>query len=101
MGPGQAAGRDQGIGLRSVFPVEPVLAPWIIIVGTRGLIFVSIIVLVAKGAMISAVFSATLETVLVGTLVLVRQLLMVPVVGTITVVVIVVSKRGNDRCAQH
>ena len=101
MGPGQAAGRDQGLGLRSVFPVEPILAPRGIIVVTTGLIFVSIIVLIAKVAMISPVFSATLETVLVSTLMLVRQLLMVPVVGTITVVVIVVSKCGDDRCAQH
>ena len=84
----------------SIFPVEPVLAPWVIIVVTRGLISVSIIVLVAKGAMVSAVFSATLETFIVSALVLVRQLVMVPVVRTVTtVVVIVVSKRGNDRCA--
>ena len=95
-------GRDQGIRLGSVFPVEPVLAPWVIIVVTRGSIFVSIIVLVAKVAMISAVFTATLETFIVSALVLVRQLVMVSVVRTVTtVVVIVVSKRGNDRCAQH
>jgi hypothetical protein len=62
---------------------------------------VSILVLVAKVAMISAVFTATLETFIVSALVLIRQLVMVSVVRTVTVVVIVVSKRGNDRCAQH
>ena len=60
-----------------------------------------IIELISKGAMISAVFTATLETIIVRTLVLVRQLVMVPIVRTRTVVVIVVCKRGNDRYAQH
>lgn len=99
--PGQAMGRDQGLRFSSVFPVEPVLAPWVIIVVSWGSIAVSVIVLIAKVAMISAVLSTTLETFVVSTLVLVRQLVMVPVVRTITivVVVVVVSKRGNDRCA--
>ena len=101
IGPWSGSERDQGKRFRSVFSVEPVLAPWVIIVVTRGLISVCIIVSIAEIAMISAVFSATLKTFIVSTRVLVRQLVMIPVVRTITVVFIVVSERGNDRCAQH
>ena len=50
--------------------------------------------LIAKRSMIGAVFSATLKTFLVGTFMLVRQLVMVPVVRAVTVVIIIVCQRG-------
>ena len=61
----------------------------------------SIIMLVAKVAMIGAMFGTTPETFIVSTFMLVRQLLVVPIMRTITVILIIVRKCGDDRCAQQ
>lgn len=61
----------------------------------------SIVVLIAKVPMIGAVFSATLKTFIMGTVVLVRQLIVVPVMRAVTVVFVAVSKCGHDRCTQQ
>ena len=87
--------------LESVFPIEPILAPWVIVVVARGLISVSIVVLIALIPMIGAVFTATLETFIVGAIVLVRQPVVVPVVRAVTAVFIIMSKCGYDGCTQQ
>ncbi len=46
-------------------------------------------------------FSATLETFIVGAFVLIRQSVVLLVVRSIPVVFVVVGKRGDDRCTQH
>jgi hypothetical protein len=51
--------------------------------------------------MIGAVFSAALETFLVGTFVLVGQLVVVPVMRAVTVVIIIMSKGGYNGYTQH
>jgi hypothetical protein len=105
--------RDQGKA-SSIFPVEPVLT-------TRGIIM-SIIVPVAKVAMVGTVFSATLETFVVSPRVLVWQPAMIPLVRiafiavrmryavlmqklihcTSSVILIVIMSEGrNDGGTQH
>ena len=61
----------------------------------------SIVMLIAKGPMIGAVFSATLKTFIMGTFVLARQLFVVPVVRAVTVVFIIVRESWDDRRTQH
>jgi hypothetical protein len=51
---------------------------------------------VPKGAMIGTVLGTTIKTVLVGTFMRVRQLVMEPIVRAITVVFIIVGK-----CRHH
>jgi hypothetical protein len=51
---------------------------------------------VPKGAMVGPVLTTTIKAVLVGAFVRVRQLVVEPIVGVITVVFIIVSK-----CGQH
>jgi hypothetical protein len=62
---------------------------------------VSLAMNVPKGAMIGPVFATTIKSVLVGALVRVRQLVVEPIVGVVTVVVIIVSKRGYHGYTQH
>jgi hypothetical protein len=50
---------------------------------------------VPKGAMIGTVLGTTIKTVLVGTFMRVRQLVMEPIVRAITVVFIIVGKRWH------
>ncbi len=56
---------------------------------------------VPKRTMIGAVFGAAIKAVLVSTLVRVRQLVVEPIVSAVTVVIIIVSKRGHHGHAQH
>src|SRR5437879_2963410 len=87
-----------------VLPVKAVLAPRIIVVVVpiaRALIPMSFVVLIAEKPMIGAVFSAALETFLVGTFVLVGQLVVVPVMRAVTVVIIIMSKGGYNGYTQH
>ncbi len=87
-----------------VLPVKAVLAPRIIVVVVpiaRALISMSFVVLIAEEPMIGAVFSAALETFLVGTFVLVGQLVVVPVMRAVTVVIIIMSKGGYNGYTQH
>src|SRR5713226_74659 len=80
------------------------LAPRIIVVVVpiaRALIPMSFVVLIAEEPMIGAVFSAALETFLVGTFVLVGQLVVVPVMRAVTVVIIIMSKGGYNGYTQH
>jgi hypothetical protein len=87
-----------------VLPVKAVLALWIIVVVVpiaRALISMSFVVLIAEEPMIGAVFSAALETFLVGTFVLVGQLVVVPVMRDVTVVIIIMSKGGYNGYTQH
>src|SRR5260370_13417019 len=87
-----------------VLPVKAVLAPRIIVVVVpiaRALIPMSFVVLIAEEPMIGAVFSAALETFLVGTFVLVGQLVVVPVMRAVTVLIIIMSKDGDTRYTQH
>src|SRR5258708_7735396 len=50
---------------------------------------------VPQGTMIGTVLRAAIKAVLVGTLVRVRQLVVEPIVSAITVIFIIVSKRGH------
>jgi len=70
-----------------------------IIIASR--ISVSLAMNVPKGAMVGPVFATTIKSVLVGALVRVRQLVVEPIVGVVTVVVIIVSKRGYHGYNQH
>jgi hypothetical protein len=54
---------------------------------------------VPQGTMIGTVLTTTIKTVLVGTFVRVRQLVVEPIVRIITVVFIIVSKCGHDGSA--
>ena len=86
-----------------VLPIKAVLAPWIIIVVVliaRALIPMSFIVLISEEPIIGAVFCAALKTFFVGTFVLVRQLVVVPVMRAVTVVFIIMSKRGDHGYTQ-
>jgi hypothetical protein len=65
------------------------MRPRIIVVSR---ISVSLAMKVPKGAMIGPVLTTTIEAVLVGALVRVRQLVVEPIVRAITVVFIIVSK---------
>jgi hypothetical protein len=56
---------------------------------------------VPKGTMIGTVLTATIKTVLVGTFVRVRQLVVEPTVRVITVVFIIVSKCRHHGYTQH
>jgi hypothetical protein len=56
---------------------------------------------VPKGTMIGTVLTATIKTVLVGTFVRVRQSVVEPIVGVITVVFIIVSKCRHHGYTQH
>jgi hypothetical protein len=56
---------------------------------------------VAQRTMIGTVLTATIETVLVGTFVRVRQLIVETIVRVITVVFIIVSQCGDHRYAQQ
>jgi len=56
---------------------------------------------VPKGAMIGSVLITTIKAVLVGTFVRVRQLVVEPVVRVITVVFIIVRKRGHHGHTQQ
>jgi len=56
---------------------------------------------VAKGTMIGPVLATTIEAVLVGALVRVRQLVVEPIVRAITVVFIIVSKCRHQGCTQQ
>src|SRR6266852_4285795 len=101
-----AAGRPavQGGVRELVLAVKAVLAPRIIVVVVpiaRALIPMSFVVLIAEEPMIGAVFSAALETFLVGTFVLVGQLVVVPVMRAVTVVIIIMSKGGYNGYTQH
>jgi len=56
---------------------------------------------VPKGTMIGTMLTTTIKTVLVGTFVRVRQLVVEPIVRVITVVFIIVSKCGHHGYAQQ
>ncbi len=56
---------------------------------------------VPQGTMIGTVLRAAIKAVLVGTLVRVRQLVVEPIVSAITVIFIIVSKRGHYGHTQH
>jgi len=56
---------------------------------------------VPKGTMIGTVLTTTVKTVLVGTFVRVRQLVVEPIVSVITVVFIIVSKCRHHGYAQQ
>jgi hypothetical protein len=56
---------------------------------------------VPQGSVIGTVLATTIKTVLVGTFVRVRQLVVEPIVRIITVVFIVVSKCGHHGYNQH
>ncbi len=56
---------------------------------------------VPKGAMIGTVLAATIKTIFVGAFVRVRQFVVEPIVRAITVIFIIVSKRGYHGYAQH
>jgi hypothetical protein len=62
---------------------------------------VSLVVKVPKGAMIGTVLGTTIKTVLVGTFMRVRQLVMEPIVRAITVVFIIVGKCWHHGHAQY
>ena len=55
-------------------------------------ISIGIVMKIPKGAMIGAVFATTVKTVLVGTFVRVRQLVVEPIVRVIAVVFVIVSQ---------
>ncbi len=56
---------------------------------------------VAKGTMIGTVLATTIETILVGTFVRVRQFVVESIVSAITVVFIIVSKCGHHGYTQY
>jgi hypothetical protein len=56
---------------------------------------------VPKRAMIGTVLPTTIKTVLVGTFVRVRQLVVEPIVRVVTVVFIIVSKCGHHGYTQQ
>jgi hypothetical protein len=56
---------------------------------------------VPKSTMIGTVLIATIKTVLMGTSVRVRQSVVKPIVGVVTVVLIIVSKCGYHGYTQH
>jgi len=56
---------------------------------------------VPKGTMIGTVLTTTIKTVLMGTFVRARQLVVELIVRAITVVFIIVSKCGNHGCTQQ
>jgi hypothetical protein len=56
---------------------------------------------VPKSTMIGTVLIATIKTVLMGTSVRVRQSVVKPIVGVVTVVLIIVSKCGDHGYTQH
>jgi hypothetical protein len=56
---------------------------------------------VPKGTMIGAVLTATIKAVLVRTFVRVRQLVVEPIVGVLTVVLIIVSNCRYHGYTQH
>jgi hypothetical protein len=56
---------------------------------------------VPKGTMIGTVLTTTIKTVLVGTFVRIRQLVVEPFVRIITVVFIIVSKCGHHGYTQQ
>ena len=62
-----------------------------------GLISVGLAMNIPKGTMIGTVFTTAVKAVLVGTFVRIRQLVVEPIVRIITVVFIIVSKRGHHR----
>ena len=56
---------------------------------------------IPKGTMIGTVLTTTIKTVLVGTFVRVRQLVVEPIVRAVTVVFIIVSKCGHHGYTQQ
>ncbi|SIO40541.1 hypothetical protein SAMN05443247_04926 [Bradyrhizobium erythrophlei] len=60
-----------------------------------------IVMKIPKGAMIGTVLTTTVETVLVGAFVRVRQLVVEPIVSAITIVFIIVSKCGHHGQTQQ
>jgi hypothetical protein len=73
----------------------------IVVVPRRWLIPVSVIVKVPTGTMIGTVFIAALETILVGTIVRSRQLVVKLIVMAIAGVFIIVGQRGHDLCTHN
>ena len=61
----------------------------------------SLIMKVPKGMMIGAVLATTIKAIFVGAFVRVRQLVVEPIVSAITVIFIIVSKRGHHGHTQH
>jgi hypothetical protein len=62
---------------------------------------VGLVMKVPKRTMIGTVLSTTVKTVLVGTFVRVRQLVVEPIVRVITVVFVIVSKCGHHGYTQQ
>jgi hypothetical protein len=91
-----------GAGFHSWLPtliaVAVIVGPRIIIVSR---ISVGLVMKVPKGTMIGAVLTTTIKTVLMGTFVRVRQLVVEPIVSAITIVFIIVSKCGHHGQTQQ
>jgi hypothetical protein len=64
-------------------------------------ISVGLVMKVPKGAMIGAVLATTIKTVLMGTFVRVRQLVVEPIVSAITIIFIIVSQCGHHGQTQQ
>jgi hypothetical protein len=60
-----------------------------------------IVVNVPKSAMIGTMLATTIEAVLMGTFVRVRQLVVVPIVRIVAVIFVIVSQSGHHGHAQH
>jgi hypothetical protein len=56
---------------------------------------------IPKGTMIGAVLATTIKTVLMGTFVRVRQLVVEPIVSAITIIFIIVSQCGHHGQTQQ
>jgi hypothetical protein len=64
-------------------------------------ISVGLVMKVPKGTMIGAVLATTIKTVLMGTFVRVRQLVVEPIVSAITIIFIIVSQCGHHGQTQQ
>jgi len=60
-----------------------------------------IVMEIPKGAMIGTMLATTVKTVLVGTFVRVRQLVVEPIVRIVAVVFVIVSQSWHHGQAQH
>jgi hypothetical protein len=78
--------------------VAIIMRPGIIIVSR---ISMGLVMKIPKGTMIGTVLTTTVKTVLVGTFVRVRQLVVEPIVRVVAVAFVIVSQSGHHGHAQY